>query len=189
MEYLRLSWAEIQEQCEILARWIKTRGYDKYAIVGLARGGWVPARILSDLLDNKELYTLTVQFYKSVGKTREKPVVVQPVQGDIAGKDILLVDDIADTGESLIAAAEHLKERGAGDIIVATLVKKPHTKFEPDFCVEETSAWVIFPWEVRETVRDIISSSKSEENLAQEMRKARISDEERKEVLRETEGY
>ncbi|MFQ5976491.1 MAG: phosphoribosyltransferase [Candidatus Hydrothermarchaeales archaeon] len=183
MEYLRLSWDDIKRQCEALAKDIEDRGCSKYPIVGIVRGGLMPTRILSDMLDNDELYTITVQFYESVGKTGNKPKIVHPIQGDIRGKNLLLVDDISDTGESLIVAKEHLEEKGAREIIIATLMKKPHTKFEPDIFADKTSAWVIFPWEIRETIRDIKKSSKSKEEFEKEMEKAGISKEEYDEYI------
>jgi hypothetical protein len=178
MEYLRLSWDDIQNQCKILAKKIREKKISFDIIVGIARGGWVPARIMSDILDNDEIYTMRVKFYKSVGETAEKPLILHPTQFDVTGKKVLLVDDIADTGGSLIVAIEHLKERGAGKIFVTTLVKKPSSKFVPDLYVEETRAWVIFPWEVHETIRSIIKKSRNREEAIAELKKAGIKEEE-----------
>ncbi len=172
-----MSWDDIQKQCETLAKTIKG---DKVAcdlIIGIARGGWVPARILSDMLDNDELYTMRVKFYDEVAKTKEKPIITHPTQVDVTGKKVLLVDDIADTGESLLTAINHLRERRAGPVFVATLVKKPASKFTPDLFVLETPAWVIFPWEVHETVRSILRTKKGVE-VTKELKRALIKDEE-----------
>jgi hypothetical protein len=111
-----------------------------------------------------------VKFYEGVDKRREKPLILHPTQFTIRGKKVLLVDDIADTGESLLTAMEHLKERGAKSIFVVTLVKKPHSKVVPDLYVKETSAWVVFPWEVRETIKSLKDKK--------EIEKAGISEEE-----------
>jgi hypothetical protein len=172
MKYLRLSWRDIEEQCKALASEIRKQGVDFDIIIALARGGWVPGRLLSDYLDNDELYTVRVKFYEGVDKRRERPLILHPTQFTIRGKKVLLVDDIADTGESLLAAVEHLRERGAESIFVVTLVKKPRSKVTPDIYVEETSAWVVFPWEVRETIRSL----RDEE----EIERAGISREERR---------
>ncbi len=177
MRYLRLFWKDIEEGCRYLAEEIRKRNVDFDIIIGVARGGWVPARMLSDLLDNDEIYTIRVKFYKSVGKTAEKPLILHPTQFDVTGKNILLVDDIADTGESLMASIEHLKEKKAGKIFVVTLVKKPSSKFTPDIFARETSAWVIFPWEVGETIRDI-ARGKKKEDAVKEFKKAKISEKE-----------
>ena len=170
MEYLRLSWQDIEEQCKELAREIKNRGVDFDIIIALARGGWVPGRLLSDYLDNDELYTVRVKFYVGVGKRRKEPLILHPTQFTIRGKKVLLVDDIADTGESLLVALRHIRDRGADGIFVATLVKKPHSKFVPDLFVIETPAWVVFPWEVKETIKSL--------GDVEEIRKAGITEEE-----------
>jgi|Deesub1362A_J573_1020465.scaffolds.fasta_scaffold00005_131 hypothetical protein len=178
MEYVRLSWDDIVEDCKKIARHIKEKNIDFDIIVGIARGGWVPARILSDLLDNDEIYTVRVKFYKSIGETDDKPLILHPTQFNVSGKKILLVDDIADTGRSLEVVIRHLKERGSGKLYVVTLVKKPHSQFQPDFYVEETKKWVIFPWEVYETIRQIRRKSNSEADFEKEIRKAGITKEE-----------
>ncbi|MFQ5814880.1 MAG: phosphoribosyltransferase [Candidatus Hydrothermarchaeaceae archaeon] len=175
MDYLRLSWDDIQKQCETLAEKIKEQKVAFDLIIGIARGGWVPARLLSDILDNDELYTVRVKFYDEVARTKEKPIIAHPTQVDVTGKRVLVVDDIADTGESLLTVINHLRERRAGSIFVATLVKKPSSKFTPDIFVLETPAWVVFPWEVRETVRSILRTKKGVE-ATKELKRARIKD-------------
>lgn len=58
-------------------------------------------------------------------------------ESDIAGKSILLVDDIYDEGETLAALAGYLAEHGAGEIVSVVLVEKLHDRkvagFRPDF--------------------------------------------------------
>lgn len=162
MEYLRLSWEEIEEFCKKLAQKIKEKKLENYLFIGLSRGGLVPLRLISDYLGVNDIHVVRVQFYEKVGKTASRPKITHEVQFDIKGRDILVVDDIADTGESIIAAVEHMKERGARKIAVATLLKKPHSKIMPDLFVRETSAWVIFPWEVQESARDIVKKGKEE---------------------------
>lgn len=172
MEYLRLSWEEIEEFCKKLAEKIKEKKLGRHLLIGLSRGGLVPLRLISDYLGVNDIHVVRVKFYERVGKTLSKPKIVHEVQFDISGRDILVIDDIADTGESIIAALEHMKERGARNIAVATLLKKPHSKITPDIFVKETSAWVIFPWEVQESARDIAKKGK------EELKKAGINKEE-----------
>ncbi len=155
MKYLRLSWEEIEAACRRLAEGIKERRLEFDVIVGIARGGLIPARILSDMLGNDELQTMRIKFYDAVGKTTERPTILSP-QLKVKGKRILLVDDIADTGKSLAAATEYLREGGAGAVFTAALAKKPSSCMVPDIYTLETDAWVIFPWEVQETARDIL---------------------------------
>jgi hypoxanthine phosphoribosyltransferase len=172
MRYLKLSWNDIENQCTALAKEIKEKSIQFDIIIGISRGGLVPARLLSDLLGNDEVDMMRVKFYKSVAKTDEKPAIIFSSQIDISGKDILLVDDIADTGESLIATVEHLKEKNVKNILTATLLKKPQSKFTPDFFSMETPDWVIFPWEINETKRNIKAKFDSPDDLQKELEKA-----------------
>jgi len=178
VKYLRLTWEDIERQCMTIAREIKRREVPFDIIVGIARGGWVPARLLSDMLDNDELHTMRVKFYTGIGEVAAKPVILHPTQIDVTGKKVLLVDDIADTGKSLSIAKKHLEERGAGDIFVVTLIKKPHSEINPDLYVAETDAWVIFPWEVRETLRLILRKAETKEEAEKELARAGLSEEE-----------
>ncbi len=172
MEYLKLTWGDIEEQCRALAKEIKEQAVSFDVIIGIARGGWIPARLLSDILDNDEVDTVRVKFYESVGKTAKEPVILHPIQIDIEDKEVLLVDDIADTGESLAATVEHLREKKVKSIFVVTLLKKPISKFTPDLFAKETPDWVIFPWEVSETKRNLEAKSETPEDLQKELEKA-----------------
>ncbi len=182
MEYLRLSWQDIEKQCLEIARKIRREKIEFDIIVALSRGGLIPGRLLSDYLANEELYTVRVKFYSGIGETHEKPRIIHPVQIDVRGKKVLLVDDIADTGRSLLLAKQHLEERGCGEVTVATLVKKPKSIVEPDIYIMETNAWVVFPWEVMETAR-LLAKQHSGEELRKAAEKAGISESELKTAL------
>lgn len=155
MDVRSLSWAETDRLCEALASQITSSGFVPEAIVGISRGGLVPSRLLSDILGVRELFTIRVSFYTGVGKTAAAPRIVQPLSEGLGGKAALLVDDVSDTGGSLKAAVAHLRAMGAGDVKVATLHFKPHSKFRPDFFVEETGAWLVYPWERHESAREL----------------------------------
>ena len=155
MKILTVSWADTSKLCEGLASSIVSAGFRPDMIVGISRGGLVPARILSDILGVRELFTIRVSFYTGVGKTATAPKIVQPLVERLEGKKILLVDDVSDTGRSLIVAKEHLREMGAKEVKVATLHFKPHSKFRPDFFVGETDAWLVYPWERHESAKEL----------------------------------
>lgn len=166
MEYLKLNWEDIEKLCMKLAEKIEERKLSNHAFIALLRGGIVPMRLLSDYLGINEFYFLRVKFYESVGETKDKPEVEKLSREQIErirGKNkALIVDDIADTGESLIAAINYLKKEGIKEIKTATLIKKPSSKIEPDISIMQTSAWVIFPWEKTETARELIKKGKKE---------------------------
>jgi len=157
-----LDWNEIYDGCIELADQIKKNGFNPEIIVGVARGGWIPARILSDLLGNTFVASIKVEFYKGVAETAKKPVVSQQVSTSVAGKRVLVVDDVADTGESLVTVRQNLLSRGASEVKIATLHYKPKSVLRPDFYVRETSAWIVYPHERYEFVENRVAKFKAQ---------------------------
>jgi len=129
-------------------------GFKPDVIVGVSRGGWLPARVLSDLLDNPTLANIRVGFYVDVYKTVSEPVITQPVSVSVKDKQVLVVDDITDTGKSLQLVWESLMTE-AKDVKSVTLYHKAWSCFTPDLYARETDAWIIFPWEYYETVKKV----------------------------------
>jgi len=160
--YVAPSWDEIYDMLLDQAIRIKESGFQPDLIVGVSRGGWIPGRILSDLLGNPHTANVKIEFYVGIGQTARKPIVTQPISEDISKKRILVVDDVADTGESLLVALDHVHERHAGEIKTVTVYHKPHSKFKPDFYAVSTPNWIIFPWERVETTQLLIEEAKSQ---------------------------
>ena len=149
------SWDYLYELCIMLANAIKESRFQPDILVGVARGGWVPARVLSDLLENPNVASVKVEFYVDVYKTGQAPVITQEVSVPVAGKRVLVVDDVADSGRSLRLVKECLCAKGASDVKIACVYYKPWSVVKPDFYSKETGSWVIFPHETKETVRKI----------------------------------
>jgi len=155
-------WSEIYDACIELADQIKRSSFNPEIIVGVARGGWIPARILSDLLGNTYVASMKVEFYKDVAETAKKPVISQQVSTHVEGKRVLVVDDVADTGESLKTVRQNLLDRGASQVKIATLHYKPQSVLRPDFYVKETSAWIVYPHERYEFVGNRVAKFKAQ---------------------------
>jgi uncharacterized protein len=152
-KYVAPSWDEVYGMMMELARKIRASEYSPQVIVGVSRGGWPPARIMSDLLENSNLANMKVEFYTNIGVTAKTPKITQPVTSEVSGKRILVVDDVADSGHSLRVASKHLEQKGAQEIKVCTLYMKPKSVFKPDHFARTTTKWVIFPWERLEAVK------------------------------------
>jgi len=150
------TWEQIYKLLVNLAQRIRKTRFKPDVIVGVSRGGWPPARIMSDLLENPELANVKAEFYLSVAETKGEPLITQPVSVSVRGKKVLVVDDVADTGKSLALVREHLKEQGATQVKIATIYYKPWSIITPDWFEKKTSHWIIFPWERKETVRRIL---------------------------------
>jgi hypoxanthine phosphoribosyltransferase len=151
-KYVAPTWDEVYVMMIELARQIKSSGYSPQVIVGVSRGGWPPARIMSDLLENPNLANMKVEFYENIGVTAQRPKITQPVTSEVIGKRVLVVDDVADSGQSLRVAYRHLHQKGAQEIRVCTLYLKPKSIFKPNHYAKTTSKWIIFPWERLEAI-------------------------------------
>ncbi len=156
MNILTVTWSDIQSHLLELSDRIDRDGYTPDMIVGIARGGWVVARLFSDLLDINDLASVKISFYKGIDDKQKKPIIVQPVSESPKGKNVLIVDDVADSGESLLLAKKHLLENGARSIRIATIHKKPWSKVVPDYYISCTESWILYPWELRETLSHLI---------------------------------
>ncbi|MEM2166204.1 MAG: phosphoribosyltransferase [Candidatus Bathyarchaeia archaeon] len=150
------SWDEIYEMLLTLADMIRRDRFQPDIIVGVSRGGWPPARVMSDLLGDVELANIRVEFYRGVAETESEPIITQPLSMHVAGKNILIMDDVADTGRSLKLVKEHVMEKNAKSIKIATIYYKPWSIIVPDYYVRVTRRWIVFPWERKETVRNLL---------------------------------
>ena len=164
LEFEIPSWHQIYELLLNLASTVRKSGFEPEIIVGVSRGGSPPARVISDLLENPNVASVAAEFYVGVAETKGKPVITQPVSVSVKGKKVLVVDDVADTGESLRLVRSHLEEQGATEVKTATIYYKPWSVIIPDYYKKETRSWIIFPWERKETVRKIVEKCKRQGN-------------------------
>ncbi len=152
MKFSKPSWMKIKKMCKALAK--KVSLFKPDWIIGVSRGGLVPARLLSDYLNIFNISIIRIEFYKTITETKDFPTISQPLQVNVKGKKVLIVDDVVDTGRSLVVAKEHVKRAGALEAKIAVLHFKPKSVIKPDFYIESTNAWIIYPWELEETKRE-----------------------------------
>ena len=162
------TWNQIYRMLLNLAEKILENGFKPDIIVGVSRGGWPPARVLSDLLNNPNLANVKAEFYLGVAETKGEPTITQSVSADVAGKKVLIVDEVADTGRSLKLVKEHIAEEGAAEVKVATVYYKPWSIVTPEYYEKKTSKWIVFPWEVKETIRKIIKKCRQKGKTVEE---------------------
>ena len=170
-KYEAPSWDYIYELCIQVADQIRRSGYEPDLLVAISRGGWIPGRVLSDLLENPNIATIKVEHYIDIYKTHAKPEITQPIPIEVKRKRILLVDDIADSGKSLKLVKEHLAEQGAADVKICALYYKPWSIVTPDFSARKTDAWICFPHEIYETIKKIILRLKGQGKSRKEIEK------------------
>lgn len=154
------TWNQIYDMLLSLAEKIRKSKFKPDLIVGVSRGGWPPARVLSDLLSNPNLANVRAEFYLGVAETKGEPTLTQAVSVAVESQKVLVVDEVADTGKSLKLVKEHITDKGASEVRIATVYYKPWSIVKPDYYEKETSCWVVFPWETKETIRKIVRKCK-----------------------------
>jgi len=163
LEFEVPTWDQIYDMLLNMAEKIRKSRFKPDIIVGISRGGWPPARVLSDLLDNPNLANVRAEFYLGVAETKGEPTLTQPVSIPVANKKVLMVDEVADTGKSLKLTKGHILEKGAAQVKIATVYYKPWSIIKPDYYEKETTRWIVFPWEIKETIRKILKKCKEKE--------------------------
>jgi hypoxanthine phosphoribosyltransferase len=171
IDYEVPTWSQIYDMLLCQAQKILVQDYKADIVIGVSRGGLVPARILTDLLETPELATIQISFYQNIAQPTLEPTLKQTLSVPIEGEKVLLVDDIADTGGSLKLAQAHLHQQGALETKTATLYLKPQSIWIPDFFEKQTSAWVVFPWDTKETLRKINQHQLGKRTLNKEVAK------------------
>lgn len=156
------TWEYIYTLLLELANRIQISNFRADTLVGISRGGWIPARVLSDLLSIHDIANVRAEFYLGVDETKPEPVITQPISTDVGNKRVLVVDDVADTGKSLRLIVTHLLKQGAKELKIATLYYKPWSVTLPDYYEKTTRDWIIFPWERKEALKKVVEKSKQQ---------------------------
>ena len=147
MEQIQLSWDDVEE---LVASLVENLPRDYDLLLVITRGGMVPACLISEQTDIRNIVAAAVMFYTSVGKTLPDPVFLEfPADPLLYGKRVLVVDDVWDTGRTIVAVKEKVLAAG-GQADLAVLHYKPnHSQFDeaPNYYAKTTEAWIVYPWD------------------------------------------
>jgi uncharacterized protein len=150
-----LTWELFGTAVRDLARAVAADGFAPDLVLGIARGGLPIAGGIAYALGAKMVGTLNVEFYTGVDARLEAPVILPPLL-DLAalhGCDVLIVDDVADSGRTLATVLELVADR-VGRSRVAVLYDKPASVVRPDYAWRRTDRWIEFPWSALPPVVD-----------------------------------
>jgi hypoxanthine phosphoribosyltransferase len=142
-----MSWDLFGIAARQLALQIADSPFEPDIILGIARGGLIPAGALAYALDCKNLFTISVEFYTGVDQRLDVPVMLPPFldASDLDDARVLIVDDVADTGKTL----ELVHNFCAGHVAearTAVLYEKPRSIISPSYAWQGTDRWIDFPW-------------------------------------------
>ena len=145
MEKVYYGYDECLEDCKVLIPQLKE--YNPDALVAIARGGLLLGHLLSEALDTREIYSLNSIHYDGTKKLDTFEIFNIP---DLTRKHkIVLIDDIVDSGESIVEILKILEEKYPHcEFKVATVFYKTTALMQPDFSVKEAKDWIEFFWEV-----------------------------------------
>jgi xanthine phosphoribosyltransferase len=149
-----VSWDQMHRDARALAWRLDGKGPGEggtwRAVVGITRGGLVPAMIVARELDIRVVDTISVRSYHSGGGAadqRSEAQVIKSPQADLMGngEGILIVDDLVDSGKTL-ELVRSLYPRAH----FATVYAKPSGKPMVDSYITEVSqdTWIFFPWDM-----------------------------------------
>jgi hypoxanthine phosphoribosyltransferase len=153
-----VTWEEVYRLCRELARQLRATGAPIDLIVAIGRGGYIPGRLLSDMLGISDLTSLKIEHYRGAQKQREA-LVRYPLNADVTGRHVLLLDDVCDSGDTFAVAVEHLRRFGApASLHTAAMHLKTVSEFVPDYYAGTISEWrwIIYPWAVNEDLSGMI---------------------------------
>jgi hypoxanthine phosphoribosyltransferase len=148
MNTTKYTWDEINAFCLILASRLTSEKFD--SVVGVSRGGLIPATIIAEQMGVRELRTTGVRSYQlRRGSKETRPVLYQSCTPYLHGR-VLLVDDIADTGETFEYLMKHFnKNKAITEVITCSVFVRRTSSFIPNYYHTDIVGkdWVIFPWE------------------------------------------
>lgn len=154
-----IAWDDVYRLCRQLARQLRAADFRIDTIVAIARGGYIPGRLLSDMLGVHDLTSFKIEHYRDLRKQREA-YVKYPLNADLNGRNVLLIDDVCDSGDTFIVGIEHIRRCGKANAMrTAALHLKTVSAYVPDFYVDTVDEWrwLIYPWAVNEDLASILA--------------------------------
>ncbi|MDI6740423.1 MAG: phosphoribosyltransferase family protein [Candidatus Edwardsbacteria bacterium] len=145
---IKISWFDVEELIDRLVEQLRGQRFDY--VIGVSRGGLIPTGLLAKRLRYFNVLVASIQGYDENDRKLPHPILLEfPPEPILHGKDVLIIDDVWDTGDT-IALVRKIVERAGGQAKTATLHWKPKRSQHggpPDFYAAETEEWIVYPWE------------------------------------------
>lgn len=145
-----LTWGDFDRQVQGLAR-AASKAFKPEAVVGLVHGGVFVGGALAGAL-KAEFYPVRVTHRSR--DTGHSARVTDDMPKEVAGRRVLIVDDVASSGDSIEFATRLARAQGAKAIKSAALIARPG-RFEPDFAATTSDEFFVFPWDYQDVVEDV----------------------------------
>ncbi len=146
-----VSLDHVKSMCRDIYQQVQDDNIKPDLLLTMCRGGLIPTGLLAgeEMFNNRNVVTISIESYSDDNQQKELILRFPAHLEDYASfNTILIIDDIADSGETLDFVITLIKEALPNATIkTAVLFYKPKSKIKPDYYVEETTDWIVFPWE------------------------------------------
>ncbi|MBT8405396.1 MAG: phosphoribosyltransferase [Gemmatimonadetes bacterium] len=142
--FLDVSWMMFGELSRALALRV-AREYDPEVIVGIARAGVIPGAVIASIL-RLDFHSMLVTRKEGAEQVRERPAILSAAPRGLTGNRVLIVDEVATSGDTLRLALAAVRDTGPSEVRTATAFKRPGG-YRPDYYALETDETIIFPWD------------------------------------------
>lgn len=144
---IELTWDDVEE---LVARLVAKlpRNYD--LLMAITRGGMVPACLVSERIDLRNIVAAAVMFYTGIDQKLEEPIFLEfPADPLLVGKRVLIVDDVWDTGRTAMAVRRRVREAGGFPELAVLHYKPGRSAYaeRPEYYAETTDEWILYPWD------------------------------------------
>jgi hypoxanthine phosphoribosyltransferase len=140
----QISWDDFGTLARRLAELLEP--FQPQGILGVARAGLFPATALACSL-RRELFPVRLTRRLNDVVIYDQPVWKVPVPKDVAGMIVAVVDEIADTGQTLAMVADSARALGAVQVVTASLVCHTWADPAPQVAALVSDEFIIFPWD------------------------------------------
>lgn len=155
-----VSWGSVVNLSNKLAMLIRQDNFQPDIIIAIGRGGYVPARLLADYLGIMNLTSIKVEHYLSGANRLASATVKYPLNINVSDMNVLVVDDVSDSGDTFTVTMQHVNERSTPqEIRTAVLHHKTVSEFTPDYYAARVIKWrwLIYPWAQVEDISGFIA--------------------------------
>jgi hypoxanthine phosphoribosyltransferase len=146
-----ISWERFGTLSRALTEHLSGKNVDM--VIGIARAGLFPATVVACAL-RRELYPVRVTRRVNDVVQYKSPIWRVDVPATVAGQRLAVIDEIADSGETLAIVAARALERGARQVWTMSLVTHSWAAPKPEFTALNSDALIIFPWDKEVLTRD-----------------------------------
>ncbi len=142
-----VTWQDLDRLIGVLADRLDGLTFD--VMLAITRGGMVPAGMLSYRLGLRDILVAAVEYYDDHGRPGPRPTFFQfPADPLLRDKRVLIVDEVWDSGTTIHAVTERVRQAGGLPVTVVLHYKPEHSivPARPDVHAVETDRWVVYPF-------------------------------------------